>query len=510
LKTANVNEISGSIRRWVIAAALLALFLGAMDALIMSAAMPSIIADLGGLHVYSWVYSVYFLARAVSLPIFGKLADLVKIKALFIISIGLFFISSLVAGIAPNMTVLILARVFQGIGAGGNFALVYIVLADISPPGKQAKTLSLASFIWGIASVLGPTLGGFMVTYFSWRWIFFINLPICLFSMALIAAFLVEVRQKKARVHLDIAGVGTLSVAILGLLLLIMLGGREVDWLSPAALSLAAVTLFSSIGFYFSEKYAQEPILALEFFKIRGFSIGNGAVFLSSFAIFALFAYAPLFIQGALGKTPMEVGWAMLSLSLGWSLGSLLIGQFLHRLGQKAATIVGAVFLITGSGLTLTFTHTTSMTTCFWVFQLVGFGMGFVSLSTLMVVQNCLDRSDLGVATTSHQFARTMGGTVGVGVCGGIVTAKISAAMDTLERTGRIPADLAFQLHENTERLFQPEFQHHLSPPVQSLLQKTVGEGLLAVFWVVVIISVLCLGLSLYLPGEKHGLRSKQ
>jgi len=499
--------IPDKVRWWVIAAALLALFLGAMDALIMSAAMPTIIADLGGLHVYSWVYSAYFLARAVSLPIFGKLADLFKSKTLFLISIGIFLFSSMVAGISTNIEILIISRVFQGIGAGGNFALVYIVLADIAPPGKRGKTLSLASSIWGIASVLGPTLGGFMVTYFSWRWIFFINIPACIFSMAMLAAYLVEIRPKKEKVHLDLAGVFTLSTAILGLLMLVMSGGRDIDWTSPVSITLMIVTLVSGIGFYFSEKRAKEPLLALEFFKIRGFSVGNGSVFLSSFAIFSLFAYAPLFIQGALGKTPMEVGIAMLSLSLGWSLGSLLMGQFSHRMGRKTAAVLGGLFLFAGCGLTLTFTHTTSMIACFWVFQIAGLGMGFVTLSTLLVVQNCLDNSDLGVATSTHQFFRTLGGTVGVGVCGGFVTAKITGALNDLKQSAGIkelPSNLISGLRENIERLFQPEFQSQLTPEIQNILQKSVGESVQVVFWIVLVASILCLGLCLYLPAEKH------
>ncbi len=452
------GDISEKSRWWVITAALIALFLGAMDALIVSAAMPTIIAELGGMQAYSWVYSAYFLARAVSLPIFGKMADLYKIKLLFIISIGIFLLASIVAGISPNIGVLIFARVFQGIGAGGNFALVYIVLADIAPAGKRAKSLSLASAIWGIASVLGPTLGGFIVTYFSWRWIFFINIPISLFSMVLIAFLLVEMRPKRDRVHLDLAGVFTLSIAILGPLMLLMLGGRDFEWLSPLSITLLTVSILSGIGFYFAEKKSKEPILALEFFAIRGFSIGNISVFLCSFSIFSLFAYAPLYIQDTLGKTPMQVGIAMLSLSLGWSIGSLVLGQVLHRIGEKTAAVAGAIFISVGTGLTLSFSPTTTMFACFWIFQLVGIGMGLVGLSTLLVVQNCLDTSDLGVATSTHQLARTLGGTVGVGVCGGFM---------------------------------------------QGMLQKSVGEGVQTVFWIVFLISLMCFVFCLLLPAKR-------
>jgi len=500
-------KVNEKVRLWVISAALLALFIGAMDSLIMSAAMPTIIADLGGLDIYSWVYTAYFLARAVALPVFGKLADLFKTKILFVTSIGAFMISSLVAGISPNMTVLIVARVFQGIAAGGNFALVYVVLTDMSPPGKRAKTLSLASFIWGIASVLGPTIGGVIVTYFSWRWVFFINIPICLFSITLLAVYLVEIRPKKNRVNLDMAGVATLSFTIVGLLTLLMLGGRDFGWLSSVSIGLVIITLVSGFGFYLSEKRAREPILALKFFTIRGFSIGNLSVFFSSFAIFSLFAYAPLFIQGALGRSPMQVGVAMLSLSLGWSLGSLLLGQVFYRLERKTASIIGAIFLVIGSGLTLMFNHQTSMTTCFWVFQLVGIGMGFVAISTLLVVQNALDESDLGVATSSNQFARSLGGTIGIGVSGVFVTAKIRTTMDALSLSGVIgalPANLVIQLRENYERLFQPGFQSQLLPQVKMALQKTMGENMRVVFWIVLAASLLCFISCLFLPAGKR------
>ena len=186
------NNLSPQQRSLIVWAALLALFLGALDALIMSAALPSIVAELGGLSLYAWVYSAYFLSRALSLPVFGKLADLFGTKKLFLFSISLFVLASIAAGLATTMPFLIFCRVFQGIGAGGNFALVYIVLSEVAPPGRRARTLSLGSSIWGISSVIGPTLGGVIVTYFSWRWIFFINVPLGILSLLGIGFFLSE------------------------------------------------------------------------------------------------------------------------------------------------------------------------------------------------------------------------------------------------------------------------------------------------------------------------------
>jgi EmrB/QacA subfamily drug resistance transporter len=499
------DEITQRARFSIIFAALLALFLGAMDALIMSAAMPTIVSDLGGLPLYSWVYSAYFLARAVSLPIFGKLADLYKNRTLFLTSIGIFLAGSVMAGAAPNMTFLIVARVIQGIGAGGNFALVYIVLADVAPPQNRGRTISLASSIWGIASVLGPTLGGFIVTYFSWRWIFYINVPLGLASMVGLALYLVEMRPKKKTVALDWAGVFTLSVAILSLLALFLIGGRTHAWHTPPMMALLLLTLAATAGFYFAEKQAREPILALQFFAVKGFRIGNGAVFFSSFTIFSYFAYAPLFIQGAMAKTPIQVGMAMLFLSLGWSLGSLVLGQVFRRPDQRPAAVVGALCLVGGCAATLFFDADTAMATCAVVFTIIGIGMGFVTLSTLLVVQNSIDNADLGVATTSHQFARTLGGTVGIGICGGLVTARMSVVGDLIaehDTSGGGSGHTLDELQLQVENLLRPEFQARLPEEVRQALQSAVADGVSLVFWAVLVAALLCLLFCAVLPDR--------
>jgi len=491
-------------RLLIILSALMALFLGAMDALIMTAAMPTIVAELGGLHLYSWVYSAYLLARAVSLPVFGKLADLFKNKTIFLVSIGVFLLASILAGLSPNMTFLIICRVFQGIGAGGNFALVYIVLADISAPDQRARTMSYASSVWGIASVLGPTLGGFIVSYLSWRWIFFINVPLGLFSLVGIGLFLVEIREKRKEVSLDFAGVITLSISILGLLTLFLVGGRDFPWLSVPVMSLLILTIGAGIGFIYCEKRAKDPILSLDFFKNRGFALGNISVFFSSFAIFAFFAFAPIFIQGAQGKSPMQVGIAMLSLSLGWSIGSLVLGQISDRMGEKTAAIIGAVCLVIGCGLSLLFHRETSMIFSFCVFMVVGLGMGFVALSTLVVAQNAVNLNNLGIATAAHQFTRTFGGTVGIGICGGLLMTRLSAAIDGIAKEsfeGGLPQSLTDQAQRSFENLLRPEFQALLTESARESLQLSIVASVQLVFWIALLISFFCLMACMLLPS---------
>jgi EmrB/QacA subfamily drug resistance transporter len=503
--SSTLKPITPQKRTLIIASSLLALFLGALDALVMSAAMPTVVAEVGGLDLYSWVYSSYLLTRTVALPIFGKLADIYPTRTLYAVSILVFIAASLAAGFATGMPFLIACRALQGIGAGGNFALVYIVLADISAPEERGRTLSLGSFVWGLASVLGPTMGGFIVAFFSWPWIFFINVPLGVLSLLGVWLCLVETRQKKPSAAIDFAGAATLSVSILSLLFIFLLAGQTHAWTSAPILLLCGLAAASGAVFFRIERRAPEPILSVDFFKLRGFSAGNAAVFMSSFAIFAFFGFAPLFVQGALGKSPVEVGTTVLALSLGWSVGSLALGRFVNRWGSRSSAAAGAVFLAVGSGLTLTFSTATSTAACFWVFGLVGVGMGFVALATILVVQNSVASSDLGVATASHQFFRNLGGTVGIGVCGGVFTSRFSAAVEAglagLD-AARIPAGMAGEIGRSPDSLFRPEIQAQLDPELLLKLQDAVSQGALEVFGTTIAAALLCLLCCLLLPRD--------
>lgn len=493
-------------RKYIIAAALMALFLGALDTLIMSAAMPTIVTDLGGLHLYSWVFSTYMLARAISLPIFGKLADLFSTKILFLVSIVLFLVSSVWAGLSDTMLQLILSRAFQGLGAGGNFALVYIVLSDISTPAQRGKMMSLASFVWGIASVLGPSLGGFIVNYFSWRWIFFINLPLGVLSLVGIYLYFSETRPKRKEASVDLLGIFLMTVTVLALLMGFLLMGQGNRWFSVKIMGLFTLTAVSGVLFYHVEKRAKEPVLPMQFFSVPGFRIGNGAVFFCSFAIFALVAYIPLFIQGALGKSPAQLGLVMVALSVAWSLGALLCGQMAHRLDHKYAGVVGAVFLSVGCGMVLGFSSGTGLWACYIALTLVGLGMGSVSIATLLIVQNSLDEKDLGVATASHQFSRTLAGTIGIGISGSLVTDRLAELMDGPLGSNMIkdvPADLFEKLQKNIETFFQPDIQSLLSAETLSFFQNMIANGVMVVFYISLLASLVCFVFCCRLPRGK-------
>ncbi len=487
-------------RNLIIWATLLALFLGALDALVMTAAMPTIIAELGGLHLYAWTYSAYFMARAVALPIFGKLSDMYSSRTLFLSAITLFLLASVAAGFSQSMGFLVFTRVFQGIGCGGVFALVYVVLTEVSTTEQRAKTISFASIVWGISSLIGPTLGGFIVTWFSWRWIFFINIPLGLLSLLGVAVYFKEFRVKTAGKKLDILGACLLSGFILGLLTLIITGGRELPFTSVPYLLTAIATVVMGVCFYRVEVRAENPMLNFRFFATPTYTLGNILVFFASFAIFSLFAYAPILLQGALSQTPLQVGYAMVSLSIGWSIGSFIAGRNMVTIGQKRSTLLGAVLVVIGTGMTLQFSLTTGMIHCFVAFLIVGFGMGFVSLTTLLVVQNSVEPKDLGTATSFHQFSRTMGGTIGVGLCGGIVTERLIGELNIAGQ--KLPENVIFKLKESTANLFQEEFQSLIPSGMEVILYNAVLNGVYLAFVIIFIVSLLNLALSCFLPQK--------
>jgi EmrB/QacA subfamily drug resistance transporter len=500
------ERLSPNRRLLLILATLLALFLAALDTLIMSAVMPTIVADLGGLHLYSWVFSTYLLSRAVALPVFGKLADLFPNRTLYLISILIFLVGSILAGMAHSMTALTLSRAIQGIGAGGNFALVYIVLADISEPENRGRMMSYASFVWGLASVLGPSLGGFIVSWVSWRWIFYINVPIGLLSLVGIWFFLTETRDKRQTIVIDYAGIFTLVTAILSFLTAFLLGGRDYAWTSLPILGLFALFAVSAAGFYVAEKRSSEPIICFDFFRKRGFSSGNGLVFFSSVAIFSLSAFSPLFIQGALGRSPFQLGIVMMFLSFGWSAGALFCGRKSNQWGEKPFSLAGGIILVASCAMAVRFSAATSLWTCAMAIGLAGVGMGFTSIATLLIVQNSVAPKDLGVATSSHQFTRTLGGTVGIGICGSLVTARFARVADELNASalgGKIPPAVMEPIRQNFENFFRPDVQRQLLPEVQTLLHNAIGDCVIDVFWLSLIAALICLVFGFFLPPKK-------
>lgn len=343
-------------------------------------------------------------------------------------------------------------------------------------------------------------MGGFIVNYWSWRWIFFINLPLGLLSFLGIYLYFKESRLKKRHAGLDLLGGATLTVTVLSLLTVFLMTGNHHRWLSLPIIGLLAVSLAGGIAFYIAEKRAADPILSIDFLGRPGFNSGNAAAFFSSFAIFSLSAFSPLFIQGALGKSPAEMGVAMIPLSLAWSGAALLCGQTAHRVKKRNYAVAGGLFLLAGCFLALIGTPSIGLFSM--ALALAGVGMGFVSIASLLIVQDSLKTENLGAATASQQFARTIGGTIGVGISGSLLNARFMGTLSESGLGGSLPPGIGEQIRRNIEQIFRPDIQSLIPVDALKTLQETVGRGVSMVFWASTAASLLCLIFCLRLPGR--------
>ncbi|WP_261807446.1 MDR family MFS transporter [Lapidilactobacillus luobeiensis] len=392
-----------------------ATFMTAIEGTIVSTAMPTIIGSLNGVSMMSWVFSIYLLTSSISTPIYGKLADRIGRKPVFLVGLVIFLIGSSLAGLSQSMLTLILSRALQGLGAGAIQPVTFTMIADIYPYEKRARVLGLNSSAWGIASIVAPLLGGYIVQHLSWHWIFFINVPVGLITMLLVIFFFQEDRRS-AKEPIDIAGSTTLSVLLLALMLFAQgLGSSTKPWLNALWLVLALIS-----GFFFvkAEKKAKDPLIPLALFKNNLFLGQNLVAALVSGVLIGFEVYIPMWMQGILGLPATMGGFAVTPSSVLWILGSFLAGRLL--VSQPATRIVSvSLFVITAGIGVLSFLP---MGTSFAVFLLVaaflGFGFGIAITTTMVTAQNVVAENEIGVASAMNTLSRTIGQTLMMSVFG--------------------------------------------------------------------------------------------
>jgi len=404
-------------RRNVTIAMLVAIFLIAMDNTVVSTAMPTIIKDLGGVSLLSWVYAAYLLTTAVTTPVFGKLSDLYGRKIIFIIGVILFVIGSMLSGTSHTMGQLIWYRAFQGIGAGAVLPVTFTIIGDLYPGEERGKMQGLFSSIWGIAGLVGPLAGGFIVDNISWQWIFYINVPVGIVSVILVWTFLHEHFEKK-RHRVDIWGALTFLIGTTSLLYALLSGGQKYTWGSTTIISLFIVAVASLTLFLWIETKASEPMLPLSLFKIPSIAVANFAGFFVSAVLIAVSVYLPMWIQGIEGHSATNSGLTLVPMSIAWPIGSVIGGRLMYKIGIKTVSIVGMVCIVIGSLWLATVQLSSSQAIFVGVMVLVGFGMGFSITSFTVLVQNAVGWNLRGTATASNTLLRSLGQTVGVAVYG--------------------------------------------------------------------------------------------
>ncbi|KGK86256.1 DSBA oxidoreductase [Desulfosporosinus sp. HMP52] len=405
-------------RKMVTTAMLVSILLVAIDTTIVTTAMPHIVEQLGGLNLLSWVFAIYLLTSSVTTPIYGKLADLFGRKSIFIFGIVLFVIGSMVSGMAQTMYQLIIFRGFQGLGAGAVMPLTFTIIADLYPGEARAKMQGVFSSVWGVAGLLGPLVGGLFVDHISWRWIFYINVPIGMVAIFLVLSFLHETPLEKSNKIIDYWGAALFTLSMSSLLFALISGGQLYAWYSLEIILLFTTAVAFLIAFLYVETKTQEPMLPLSLFKIPVIAVSNAVGFVASGVLIGVNVYLPIWIQTLLGHSATSSGLTLMPMSFAWPLASTLAGQFMYRIGSKATAVFGAVLIMAGSAWLL-LVHTGSP---YWYFVgvmvVIGFGMGFSFTPLTVLVQSAVGWNLRGAATASNTFSRSLGQTVGIAVFG--------------------------------------------------------------------------------------------
>lgn len=424
-----VEDLPNQSVRLILGAVATVLLLASLGQTIVGTALPTIVGELGGLEHLTWVVTAYLLASTVVAPIYGKLGDLYGRKIVLQAAITIFLVGAVLSAMASSMTFLIVARAIQGLGGGGLMVVAMTVVADVIPPRQRGRIQGVFGAVFGLATVVGPLLGGFFVEHLTWRWIFLINLPLGVLALAVIA---VAFRQKpdRAQHKIDYLGAVLLTATLSATVLFTSLGGTTFDWLSPMILGLVVVAVASLIGFLLVEARAAEPILPLSLFRIPTFSLASGVLFISGLTMFGALTFLPLFLQTVMGVSPADSGFQMLPVMLGMLGTSILSGQMMSRTGRyRWMPIAGTAFITAGLLLLSTMTQHTE----WWllaIYMLVfGIGLGFVNAVLVTVVQNAVPRQVLGVATAGTTLFRQIGGSLGVSVFGAIFANRLAAEL---------------------------------------------------------------------------------
>ena len=423
-----------------------ALAVAALDSTVVSTAMPTIIGNLGGLSEYGWVFSAYLLASTVTVPLYARLADMYGRKPVFLIGLALFVGGSMLCGAAQSMFTLILFRTIQGLGAGAVQPIAFTIVGDVFESEQRARIQGLFSGVWGAAAVVGPAIGSVITTTVGWRWVFFVNAPVGLLAAFLITRFLHE-RVEHHRHRLDLTGAAVLTAGLVALLFAATEGGQLWGWTSPATIGLVAASIAALLGFVAFERRVSEPLIDLGLIGVPVIAAGLAIGGLSGVVMFSLSTYVPPLVQGVLSGNALEAGVAVAAMSIGWPIGSIVGGRALLRWGARPVVLVGTAMLVAGTAVVTQAERPGTLNGGLVVAALgeaiTGLGMGLSATTILVMVQAAVPWQRRAVATGLVQFSRTIGGAVGVGLLGGLVTASVGPSSAViLDPIGRnsIPA----------------------------------------------------------------------
>ncbi len=474
---------SSGNRAAILGALLLATFLTAMEATVVSTAMPTIIGELRGLTLYAWVFSAYLLTSTATVPLYGRLADMLGRKPVFLAGVGLFLLGSALSGMAQSMPQLIAFRALQGLGAGAVQPIVFTILGDLYTLEERARVQGLFSGVWGASSVAGPALGALLTETIGWRWIFYINLPFGL-AAALLVRWALHERPPGRRHRLDYAGAATLTAGV-ALLLWGLLGGQR-GGVSPPAL-VAGVALL--VAFVAIEARAPEPVLPLDLFREPFVAVPCLAGLVIGTVQFAVPSYVPLFVQGVQLGTAGDAAKVLVPVSISWTLAAFVSPRLLLRYGFRPVAVLGTGLIGIGTAALLLYTAATPRWAMAVNLAAVGLGLGFSSNSLLLAAQNAVGWERRGVVTASVQFTRTIGGTIGIALLGAVLNARLAG---TLRAAGA--ADV--------NALLNPDGRGALPPDTLELIRRTLASGLHQIYLLLAVAGAIGLAVAFFLPSR--------
>jgi EmrB/QacA subfamily drug resistance transporter len=504
-------------RKITVIALIIVLLLGALDQTIVSTAMPRIVAQLRGLEIYAWVTTVYLLSSTVMVPIWGKLGDLYGRKIILIWGVSIFILGSALCGLAGEfgdlpvlgggMTQLIVFRGLQGIGGGALFTSAFAVIADLYPPRERGKMSGYFGSVFAIASIVGPVIGGFFtehgtvqlagLTIAGWRWVFYVNLPLSALALFMIIAKTPGLKAGKGG-KVDVLGALLVVTAFVPLLLALSWGGHTYDWSSPQVLGMFATTLISLALFTVVELRVSEPILPLDLFGNRVFSLTNAASFVISMAFFGAITFLPLYLQLGIGVSATQSGMIMLPLMFGLILSSTIAGRLVTKLGRyKPMMLFGSVMMLIGIGLMTTLGPDTPPWGVAARVFVLGVGLGPAQSLFALAVQNAVPPTRIGVVTSSSQFFRQIGSTVGVAVFGAVMTHVLAL------ESGRLGGGGGKLSLDELQKIALAQTEHGLGArhmAVDPLLKVAFSRAIVDLFWVGGALAVLGLLAILMIP----------
>src|SRR5579859_987602 len=478
-------------KRVIFSALMLVVLLAALDQTIVSTALPTIVGDLGGLQHLSWVVTAYLLSSTVSGPLYGKFGDLYGRKVVIQIAIVIFLVGSALCGIAQNMAELISFRALQGFGAGGLVVVAIAVVGDIIPPRDRGRYQGIFGAVFGVATVVGPLIGGFFVDNLSWRWIFYVNLPLGAAALFVIGAVF-HAPAERVEHKIDYLGAATLAAALSAIVLFTSLGGTTYAWGSAPIIALAVIGAVMTALFVLAEQRATEPILPLELFRQRTFAVCSGVGFIIGVALFGSLTFLPLFLQIVRGRGATSSGLQLTPMMLGLLITSIGSGQLISRFGRyRPFPIVGTAVMTIGLALLAQLDpHTTVLQVSLYV-VVVGLGLGMVMQVLVLAMQNDVQPRVMGVATSGAIMFRQIGGSVGIALFGAIFANRLHANLaKTLPRGVHGP------------RTPTPKNVRQLPPHLHELYVRAFSASLHPVFVVGAGIGVLAFLLS-WLLHEK-------